>query len=132
MGDECRFHFGGRDAVTADVHDVVDTAEQPQVTLVVEFAAVTGEVSAFEATPVGLDITLRITPDATQHPRPWPRQREITTAALDLAAGVVDDFGADPRERKRRRPRLQRRGAGQRTDHDPAGLGLPPGVDNGA
>ena len=42
------------------------------------------------------------------------------------------DLGGDARERPRRRARLQRRHAGQRRDHDRAGFGLPPGVDDRA
>ena len=46
--------------------------------------------------------------------------------------GVVDDLGADAGQRERGRTRLCGGGPGQRADHDPPGLGLPPGIDDRA
>src|SRR3712207_9039830 len=41
-------------------------------------------------------------------------------------------FRSDPGQRAHRRARLRRRDARERADHHRAGLGLPPGVDDGA
>ena len=124
--------LGGRDAVAADVHHVVDAAEQPEVAVVVELGAVAGEVAAGEPAPVRVAVALGIAPDAAQHRRPRVGEREVAAAMLDVVAVVVDDLGADARQRERRRARLDRGRARQRADHDPAGLGLPPRVDHRA
>ena len=52
VGDEGGLDLGGRDAMAAHVHHVVDAAEQPEVALVVDLGAVTGEVAAVEPAPV--------------------------------------------------------------------------------
>ena len=132
MRHQRRLDLGRRDAVAADVHDVVDAAEQPEIALVVELAPVAGEVAALEPAPIRVEVPLRIPPDAAQHARPRLGQREVAAASFDDAARIVDDLGADSGQRERRRPRLRGGRAGQRADHDPAGLGLPPGVDHRA
>ena len=114
------------------VHHVVDPAEQPEVALVVELAAVAGEVAALEAAPVGLLVALGVAVDAAQHRGPRPGEGEVAAATLDAMAGVVDHLGLDAREREGGRPRLGGRGARERADHDGAGLGLPPRVDDRA
>ena len=108
---ERRLDLGRRDPVAADVHHVVDPAEQPQVAVVVELGAVAGEVPAGEAAPVRLAVALGIAPDAAQHPRPRPRQREVPAAALDALALLVDELGRDAGERERRRAGLRDRRA---------------------
>ncbi len=131
--DQRGLDLGGRDVVAGDEHDVVDAAEQPEVAVVVALGAVAGEVLAVEARPVGVAVALGIAPDAAQHRRPRPRQHEVA------AAGDPDRLA---RRRRRCRPRCRAAGTsrsrassvvapGQRADHDRAGLGLPPRVDDG-
>ena len=67
-----------------------------------------------------------------QHARPRPRQREVAAADVDAVTFVVDQLGGHTRKRECRRSRLRRGRPGQRTDHDAAGLGLPPCVDDRA
>ena len=50
----------------------------------------------------------------------------------DRLAVLGDDLGDDARQRPRGRARDRGRRAGQGRDHDRAGLGLPPGVDDRA
>ncbi len=47
--DERALDFGGRDAVAADVHHVVDAAHEPEIAVLVAAAAVAGEVHVLEA-----------------------------------------------------------------------------------
>ena len=98
--DEGRLDLGGGDAMTGDVHDVVDPTEQPEVAIVVDLAAVAGEVAALEAPPVGVAVALRVAVDAPQHRRPGPGEREVAAAPLDRLARVVDDLGRDARQRE--------------------------------
>ena len=130
--DQRRLDLRRRDPVPGHVHHVVDPAEQPQVAVVVELGAVTGEVPTGEAAPVGLDVALRITPDAAQHPRPGTGEGEIAPAPPDVLTGVVDQLGRHAGQRERGRTGLGGRRTGQRADHDPARLGLPPRVDDRA
>ena len=131
--DERVLDLGGRDVVTRHEHHVVDAAEQPVVAVVVALGAVAGEVAVAEAGPVGLLVALGVAPDAAQHRRPRAGEHEIAaTGDLHRLTGVVDDVGGDAGERERRAPGLQRGGAGERADHDGAGLGLPPRVDDRA
>src|SRR3546814_6958281 len=60
--------------------------------------------------------------------RPGVGDAEVALGgAFELLALGIDDDGSHAEERPRGRARLRRRGAGQRRDHDAAGLGLPPG-----
>src|SRR3546814_9246276 len=68
---------------------------------------------------------------------PAVRDAEV---AFGRAAGVlvdehtalgIDQLRADAEEGLARAARLHRVRAGQGGDHDPAGLGLPPGIDDG-
>src|SRR5581483_2704821 len=130
--DERRLDLGRRDAVTGDVHHVVDTTQQPEVAVVVDLAAVAREVAALEARPVRLLVALGIAVDASEHPRPRAGQREVAAAPFDLVALLVDHLGTDAGQWEGRRAGLEGGGARQRRDHDAAGLGLPPRVDDRA
>ena len=134
--DERRLDLGGRDAVAGDVHDVVDPAEQPQVAVVVLLRAVAGEVVALlgEPRPVGLAVALVVAPDAAQHRRPRLGEHQQAAAAVrapDLPSSSTTS-AAMPGSARVAEPGLVGGDAGQRADHDRAGLGLPPGVDDRA
>ena len=58
--------------------------------------------------------------------------RKPSWFAADRVALQVDDVGDDAGHRQRAGAGLQRDRAGHRRDHDGAGFGLPPGVDDGA
>ena len=103
VGDERRLDLGGGDAVARDVHHVVDPAEQPDVAVLVLLGAVAGEVEALEARPVGVLVALVVAPDAAQHRRPRLGEHEVATAAVRHRVRlVVDDVGADARQRSQR------------------------------
>ena len=139
MPDQSRLDFGGRDAVARNVHHVVDAAQHPDVAVGVDACTVTGEVPALLGVPrpVRLLVPLRIAPDAAQHRRPRLIQHQVARHVLGLVgaghqflAVFVDDLRRDARQRLHRRTGLGRRDTRQRRDHDRAGLGLPPGVDD--
>ena len=120
--------------MAGDVHDVVDAAQHPQVAVGVLLGAVAGEVEAelLEAGPVGLLEPLVVAPDGAQHRGPRLGEDEVAARAVGhRVALLVDDFGADTGEGVHRRAGLAGGHAGQGADHDRAGLGLPPGVDDG-
>src|SRR5699024_8487927 len=101
----------------------------PHVTIFVFLRAVTGEVFAGILRPVGVAVTLIIAPQAAQHG--WPRfgDHEVTgTAVGNGFAGVINNIHFDTGKGDLRGTRLGVRDAGQRRNHDCAGLGLPPGV----
>ena len=82
---------------------------------------------------VRLDEAVVVPVERAQHRRPRPLEHEQALTLVDrLALALVDDLGQDPGERPRRRAGLGRGDPRQRRDHDRAGLGLPPGVDDRA
>src|SRR6266498_4459923 len=132
MVDERALDLDRRDAVTGNVHNVVDAAEQPEVALFVDPRAVTGEVDVAEARPVRLLVAGVVLVDPAQLRRPRTLEHEVAAAARsDLLALLVVDGGLDAGERLRRRARLERRDPRQRRDQDHPRLGLPPRVDDG-
>src|SRR3954464_5277535 len=95
-----------------DVHHVVDTAEEPEVAVLVDARAVAREVHVLVLRPVRLTEALIVAEDAAQHGRPRALQHEIPAAArADLVSPLVEDAGFDTREGLRRGSRLQRRDA---------------------
>ena len=133
MADQGVLHLGGREPVSRDVHDVVHPPEQPQVAVLVALGAVAGEVAPGEALPVRLDEALVVAVDAPGHARPRLGDHEVAALAVaHRVAVVVDHVGGDAGERRHGGTRLGGGDPGQRRDHDAAGLGLPPGVDDGA
>ena len=133
MIDQRALDFHRADAMAGDVEHVVHAAEQPEVAVLVALGAVAGEVDVRRpAAPVLLHVALGVAVDAAQHRRPRTREREQAAADRDRLALVGEDLGADAGKRLRRRAGLGRGDAGKRRDHDGAGLGLPPGIDDRA
>src|SRR5690606_35167672 len=125
------FDFRGPDAVAADVDHVVDAAGDPVVAVGVAPAAVAAEVHAGVGLEVGVDEALVVAVDGAHLAGPGVEHHQgaFGLALEDLAVGV-DDRRLHAEERLGRRTRLGRDRAGDRRDHDAAGLGLPPGVDD--
>src|SRR6185295_16258690 len=117
-----------REAVAADLEDVVHAAQQPEIALLVALGAVAGEVPLAELRPVGLLVALGIAVDAAQHP--GPGRLDHQQPRVDRLALLVHDVGVDAGEGDAGGAGLGLRDAGQRRDQDVAGLGLPPGVDD--
>ena len=103
--------FHGAEAVAADVHDVVDAAEDPEVAVFVAARGVAGEVDAWDALPILLLVALGIAPEGARHARPGPADDEeafaigstglpcrSTTSAMTPGIGSVPDpASAEPR-----------------------------------
>src|SRR5207237_1328888 len=63
--------FHRADAMTGDVHHIVNPPEQPEIAVLVALAAVPGEIFSGESAPIGLYIAIRITIDRPHHRRRW-------------------------------------------------------------
>src|SRR5690606_8609182 len=118
--------------VARDVNDVVDAAKNPEVTVVVLARAVACEIAARNLTPLGGLETIIVAVNRAQHARPrLVDDQKSAGAASDFFALFIDDLRLDAKEGQRRRSGNGRRHAGQRRNHDGAGLRLPPRVDDG-
>ena len=107
--DEGGFDFGCGQTMAGNVHDVVDTAADPVVSLVISCCTVSSEVIAFVDVQVGVHVSLVSTPDGAGHGWPGLLEGEHTldVVALDLFAGYgVDNGGLDAEEGERCRARL--------------------------
>src|SRR6185295_10781355 len=90
------------------------------------------EIRVRPLAPIDLPVAFVIAPDRAQHPGPRARDSEVTATDLDLLARAVEQFGVDAGKRSRRRAGLGRGDTGERCDHDPARLRLPPCIDDRA
>src|SRR5262249_60624332 len=79
--DECRLDLDRRDAVSGDVHHVVDAPEQPEVPVLVDPRAVAGEVDVLVPRPIRLAVALVVLVDPSEHCGPRSLQHEIPAAA---------------------------------------------------
>src|SRR5690606_15851543 len=128
-----RLDLHGPEAVAGDVHHVVHAAHDPEVAVLVAPGAVAGEVRVRHLAPVLVAVPVVVAVDGAQHA--WPRPLDDQVAARvrgHLVAVGVHHGGVDAEERHAGRARLGGVHAGDRRDHDPAGLGLPPGVNHGS
>ena len=134
----CRGQHGldrsGRHPMSRNVDDVVGAAHHEQVAVVVDVAAVAGEVVAGKRGQVRRHVAVVVTPQRRQGAR---RQRQLhADRALLVRVALGTVWPQDPhvvtRHRHRRRPGLDR----QRLDTHrvggdrPARLGLPPVIDD--
>src|SRR5690606_8705933 len=127
------FHLGSADAVPGHVDHVVDAPGYPQVAIGIAARAVAGEVVARQGFEVGVDHALMIAVYAADLPRPTGLDRQQPAAgALDQRALVVQQHRLHAEQRTGGATGLDVAGADQRAEHDTAGLGLPPGVDDRA
>ncbi|MNM79754.1 hypothetical protein D3C81_916990 [compost metagenome] len=127
------FHFGRTDAVAGDVDHVIDAASDPVIAIFIATAAVTGEIAARVGAEVGVDETLVVTVDGTHLARPRVTDDQIAFGrAFQRFAIGTDQRGLHAEEGQCRRAGLQVDRTGQWRDQDAAGLGLPPGIDDGA
>ncbi len=133
VGDHGAFYFRGPHAVAGDIQHVVHPPGDPVVAIFVAARTVAGEVHAAEGLEVGVDEAVMVAVDAAHLPRPGIENHQIAFGrALQQVAEVIHQARHHTEERPRGRARLECGGARQWADEDAAGLGLPPGVDDGA
>ena len=135
VGHQGAFDFGRPEAVAAHVDDIVDAAGDPVVAVLVPTGPVPGEVVARVLGEVGLAEPLVIAMHGTGLTGPGGAQAEGTRDAVALqgsASGGVHDDGLHTEEGQGGRARLGGCDTRDGRDEDAAGLGLPPGVHDGA
>src|SRR5262249_15227350 len=133
MRHQRAFHLGGAEPMAGDVDHVIDAAGDPVVAVSIAPAAVAGEVFAGIGLEIGVDEALVVAIDRAHHARPGIDDAEVAgPGALDHFTLAIHDLRNDAEVRLRRRARLEPRRAGQGSDQNSAGLGLPPGVDDRA
>ena len=130
--DERAFDLHRPDAMARDVQNVVDAPENPKIAIGISLGAVSWKIDLVRPlAPVGRNVTLRITVNATEHRRPRTFDGEKPAADLDRVPPARYDVQLDPGERLRRRARLRLRYPRKRRTHDRAGLRLPPRIHDG-
>src|SRR5437588_11218340 len=118
--------------MSGHVEHVVNSTDDPEITVLVAPATVTGKIASFDFTPVCFLITLRVAPDSAEHAGPWFSEDEFVSGiGRKSVAIIIDDFGDDTKKGQGGCPGFGRSSAGKGSDHDRARLGLPPCVHNG-
>ncbi len=133
VGDQGALDLRRAQAVAGDVDDIVDAAHEPDVALLVHPGAVPGGVDPGELGEIGLAEAVRIAINPAHQARPGVGHHQ-PTALIDRGRALVllDDPELDARQGQTGGARLGGDGARQGGDEDAAGLGLPPGIDDGA
>src|SRR5207253_11394459 len=103
----------------------------PEVALLIALRAVTSEIDVLPLAPVDLAIAFVVAPDRAEHAGPRFRDGEIAAADFHLVPFAVEEHRFNAWKRNGRRSGFRGGHAGQRRDHDAAGLRLPPRVDDG-
>ena len=133
MRHQSALDLGGAEPMAGDVDDVVDATGDPVIAVGVAPAAIAGEVFAGIGLEVRVDEALVVAVDRAHHSRPGLDEAEVAgRGALQRLAVRVHDLRNDAEKRLGRRARLEPRRAGQRSDEDPAGFRLPPGIHDWA
>src|SRR5439155_14140827 len=79
--DQRALDLDRRDAMARDVHHVVNTTEQPEVSVLVDPRSVSGEVDVVVLRPVRVTEPLIVLVDAAEHRGPRPLQHEVSPAS---------------------------------------------------
>ena len=133
MQHQSRFDLGGAQPVPGDVQHVVHPAGDPPVAVLVAARAVAGEVIAGVGAEVGVDHALVVAVHGADLARPAGLDHQVAGGgAFQFLAVRVHQAGLYAEHGQGGGAGLQVHRAGQRRDHDGAGLGLPPGVDDRA
>src|SRR6476620_2893791 len=132
MADKRALDFRCAESVAGHVQTIINAANDPKITVFVAARAVAREIIPFKFAPILLCVTRIVAVDRAQHRRPWPANNQFTAdIRADFLSLLIDDGRIDAEERKRCTTRLGWYRARQRSDHDRAGLGLPPRIDYG-
>ncbi|MNG07875.1 hypothetical protein D3C84_911960 [compost metagenome] len=119
--------------MAGNVDHVVDAPGDPVVAVLVAPRAVAGEIVAGIGFEVGVDHPLRIAVDTADLRRPAGFDRQNAAAgAFDFLAHFVEQHRLHPEHRLRGAAGFDPLCAHQRAEHDAAGFGLPPGVNDRA
>src|SRR6185437_13810755 len=121
--DGRRLELGRTDALAGDVERVVGASVQVPVTVLVDRRPVAVRPDSWKAPPVGVEVTLVVTPDAARHSRPRPFADELADFAAHRRAVRSVDVHVLTELRKAKRDRLDRLGDARREK---------PGADLGA
>src|SRR6476620_3285018 len=114
------------------VQNIIDAADDPKITVFIAARAIAREIIAFKFAPILLSGARTVAVDRAQHRRPWPANNQFASyIRANFLSVVIDDRRVDAEERKRCATRLGWCRARKRSDHDRAGLGLPPRIDYG-
>ena len=131
MLDQSGFNLSSGETVSRNVNNVINTATDPVVSIIVTGSTITSEVVPLVDIQVCLHVALVGTPDGTGHARPGLPKGKHT---LDLVAGNllardrVDDSRVNTEEWQGSTTRLGGGDTTQRGDDVGASLGLPVGL----
>ena len=108
VGHQGTLDLGGSQAVSCDVEDIVDTADDPEVSVLVTPSTVSGEIASLDFTPILLLEAGVISINGPQHRRPGLSDDEFAAFVRpDLLAVVIHHRRIDAEERKRGGSRLE-------------------------
>src|SRR5262245_58088885 len=133
MAYQSALDFHGSNPVAGDIYDVVDTAHDPEVTVLIAARTVTGEVNPFDIAPVLLLEAVRVPIDCSHHRRPRTFQdKESAFVGANRFPASIDDIRDDPWQWPRCGAGFRRHRAWNRRDHYRSRFGLPPCIHDRA
>src|SRR4030095_8252451 len=89
MTDKRAFNFRCAESVPGNVEDVIDSANDPKITIFIAPRAITGEIIAFKFSPVLFSIAGFVAVDRAQHRRPRPANDQF---AADIRGDLLSLF----------------------------------------
>src|ERR1700730_6466258 len=115
------------------IQHVVDPTDDPKISVLIAARAVASEIIARVFAPILFLVALLVAIDRPQHRRPWATNNYFPAdVRADFLSIWIDNRRIDAEKRQRRTSRLGRNRPRQRRDHDRAGFGLPPSVNDWA
>lgn len=119
--DEGRFEFSSAEAMTRDVDNVVDAADDPMIAISVAEDAVASEEAAGVREEVGLAEALMVAPNGTSHAGPrtvYSEHAADVLAGKRLTRGGIEKNRLDTEEGLAAGARFHASGARQGSHHD--------------
>src|SRR5215469_16759076 len=105
--------------MTGDIEHIVNSANNPEITIFIPARSVASEIHSLKFAPVLFSVPFFVAPNGPKHGRPWFSDHQFSSHIWgDLFALVIHYRSINSKERQRRATRLRWSRSWQRCDHD--------------
>src|SRR6266571_5915251 len=98
MANQRAFDFRSAETMAGDVQNIIDSADDPKISILIATRAITRKIVPFEFAPVLLFVTLLVAVNAAQHCRPRASNDQFSAdVRSDFVSFFIDNCRVDPK-----------------------------------
>src|SRR5437879_13559151 len=99
MANQRAFDFRSAEPMAGDVQNIIDSADDPKISILIATRAITRKVVPFELLPVLLFVALLVAVNGAQHRRPWTSNDQFpANVRSDFTSFFIDNCRVDPQK----------------------------------